>query len=105
MQFCIHVQYERGRELADFVKYLNDKCGTHRLPGGKLNPEVHCIYMINQTSRRLNKAKQIKSTRPSKSFFQENWLPQVGFEPMTLCSLDRVLSHVHIELTAHTCDL
>ena len=33
-------QYERGRELADFVKFLNDKCGTHRLPGGKLNADV-----------------------------------------------------------------
>ena len=50
--------------------------------------------MINQTSRRLNKAKQIKSTRLRKSFFpKKNWLPQVGFEPTTLCSLDRVLSH------------
>ena len=50
------------------------------------------VYMINQTSRRLNKAKQIKSTRLRKSFFpKKNWLPQVGFEPTTLCSLDRVL--------------
>lgn len=39
------IQYERGRELADFVKYLNDKCGTQRLPGGKLSPEVHYMYM------------------------------------------------------------
>ena len=49
------------------------------------------MYMINQTSRRLNKAKQIKSTRLRKSFFKKNWLPQVGFEPTTLCSPDRVL--------------
>ena len=50
------------------------------------------VHMINQTSRRLNKAKQIKSTRLRKSFFpKKNWLPQVGFEPTTLCSLDRVL--------------
>ena len=48
------------------------------------------VHMINQTSRRLNKAKQSKSTRLRKSFFPEkNWLPQVGFELMTLCSLDR----------------
>ena len=38
------VQYERGRELADFVKFLNDKCGTNRLPGGKLSPEV--LYLM-----------------------------------------------------------
>ena len=37
---CVLSQYERGRELADFVKFLNDKCGTHRLPGGKLNSHV-----------------------------------------------------------------
>ena len=34
------LQYERGRSTADFVKFLNDKCGTSRLPGGKLSPEV-----------------------------------------------------------------
>ena len=51
-----------------------------------------CGYVCNQTSRRLNKAKQINSTRLRKSFFpKKNWLPQVGFEPTTLCSLDRVL--------------
>ena len=54
-----------------------------------LQPDIH---MIDQTSRRLNKAKQINSTRLRKSFFpKKNWLPQVGFEPTTLCSLDRVL--------------
>ena len=45
-------------------------------------PHVFCIcmYMINQTSRRLNKAKQINSTRLRKPFFlKKNWLPQVGF--------------------------
>ena len=34
------LQYKHGRELADFVKFLNDKCGTHRQPGGDLSPEV-----------------------------------------------------------------
>ena len=33
-------QYERGRSTADFVKFLNEKCGTKRLPGGALSPEV-----------------------------------------------------------------
>ena len=39
-EMCVLSQYERGRELADFVKFLNDKCGTNRLPGGKLNSHV-----------------------------------------------------------------
>ena len=40
--------------------------------------------IINQTSRQLDKAKQ----SPEEVFFpNENWLPQVGFEPTTLCSL------------------
>ena len=43
---CVCAQYERGRELADFVKYLNDKCGTNRLPGGKLSPEVYTVRVI-----------------------------------------------------------
>ena len=29
------------------MKYLNDKCGTHRVPGGKLGPEVQCLYMYD----------------------------------------------------------
>ena len=58
-----------------------------------------CTHMINQTSRRLNKAKQIKSTRLRKSFF---WLPQVGFAPTTLCSLDRVLCSVDMGRITNT---
>ena len=34
------IQYERGRSTADFVKFLNENCGTKRLPGGELSPEV-----------------------------------------------------------------
>ena len=36
---------------------------------GKAGPSS--LYLINQTSRRLNKAKRINSTRLRKSFFQE----------------------------------
>ena len=42
-------QYERGRSTADFVKFLNEKCGTKRLPGGELSPEV-CAHTIKYTS-------------------------------------------------------
>ena len=53
---------------------------------------VH-VDMINQTSRRLNKAKQIKSTCPTKSFFQRKigclrWDLNPRY---VLCSLERVL--------------
>ncbi len=32
--------YEGGRSEADFVKFLNDKCGTQRAVGGGLSDEV-----------------------------------------------------------------
>ncbi|KAI0264425.1 thioredoxin-like protein [Gloeopeniophorella convolvens] len=34
------VAYEGGREEADFVKFLNENCGTHRAVGGGLNEEA-----------------------------------------------------------------
>ena len=38
-------QYERGRSTADFVKYLNEKCGANRLPGGKLSNGVRTVAL------------------------------------------------------------
>jgi protein disulfide-isomerase A6 len=34
------IAYEGGRTEADFVQYLNEKCGTHRQVGGGLNEKV-----------------------------------------------------------------
>ena len=34
------VAYEGGRTEADFVSFLNEKCGTQRLVGGSLNAKV-----------------------------------------------------------------
>jgi protein disulfide-isomerase A6 len=34
------IEYEGGRQEADFVRFLNEKCGTHRAVGGGLNDEV-----------------------------------------------------------------
>jgi hypothetical protein len=34
------IDYEGGRQEADFVQFLNEKCGTHRAVGGGLNDEV-----------------------------------------------------------------
>ena len=42
-------QYEGGRTTADFVKFLNEKAGTQRLPGGKLSDQVSnfpCVYNV-----------------------------------------------------------
>lgn len=32
--------YGGGRELDDFIAFINDKCGTSRDEGGQLTPEV-----------------------------------------------------------------
>jgi protein disulfide-isomerase A6 len=34
------VEYQGGRSEADFVAFLNEKCGTHRAVGGGLNEQV-----------------------------------------------------------------
>jgi len=34
------IEYEGGRQEADFVQFLNEKCGTHRAVGGGLNDEA-----------------------------------------------------------------
>lgn len=34
------VEYQGGRGLDDFVKYLNKQCGTHRKADGSLNEDV-----------------------------------------------------------------
>jgi protein disulfide-isomerase A6 len=34
------IEYKGGRGEADFVQFLNEKCGTHRAVGGGLNDLV-----------------------------------------------------------------
>jgi len=34
------IAYEGGRQEADFVEFLNEKCGTHRAVGGNLNDQA-----------------------------------------------------------------
>jgi len=34
------IDYEGGRQEADFVQFLNEKCGTHRAVGGGLNDQA-----------------------------------------------------------------
>lgn len=35
--------YEGGRSEADFVQFLNEKCGTQRAVGGGLSDEVSAV--------------------------------------------------------------
>jgi len=34
------IEYKGGRSEADLIKFLNEKCGTHRAVGGGLNDQV-----------------------------------------------------------------
>ena len=45
------LQYDGGRTTADFVKFLNEKAGTQRLPGGKLSDQVSYMYMYEYKHR------------------------------------------------------
>ena len=45
------LQYDGGRTTADFVKFLNEKAGTQRLPGGKLSDQVSYMYMYEYMHR------------------------------------------------------
>ena len=42
------LQYDGGRTTADFVKFLNEKAGTQRLPGGKLSDQVRSVHYYNK---------------------------------------------------------
>jgi protein disulfide-isomerase A6 len=53
-------EYERGRELADFVKFLNDKCGTHRLPGGKLNSHAGVVEDMNGLASKFMSEEEVR---------------------------------------------
>jgi thiol-disulfide isomerase/thioredoxin len=50
------IDYEGGRQEADFVEFLNEKCGTYRAVGGGLNDQV-CVngfvfkFLITSYSR------------------------------------------------------
>lgn len=46
--------YEEGRDEVDLVKFLNNKCGTHRAVGGGLNDEVYFErqYVMSRTNDR-----------------------------------------------------
>ena len=63
-----------------------------------------CTCTSTWSNETTNKATQYNTTQqhPRQLFFpKKNELPQVGFEPTTLCSLDRVLFHWATEATVY----
>jgi protein disulfide-isomerase A6 len=39
--------YSGGRDIDSFVKFMNGKCGTNRIKGGSLGPEVSVVSICN----------------------------------------------------------
>ncbi|KAF8596810.1 protein disulfide isomerase [Ceratobasidium sp. AG-I] len=46
------IPYEGGRSEADFVKFLNEKCGTHRAVGGGLNELAGRLPTLDSLAQR-----------------------------------------------------
>lgn len=42
------VDYSGGRSLNDFVQFLNEKCGTQRVAGGKLSPSAGLVDEMHE---------------------------------------------------------
>lgn len=47
------IAYEGGRSEADFVAYLNEKAGTHRVPGGGLDATAGTIAALDTLVAKL----------------------------------------------------
>ncbi|KAJ3388295.1 hypothetical protein HDU84_009880 [Entophlyctis sp. JEL0112] len=71
------VTYEGGRTEADFISFLNDKCGTERVPGGGLKATAGVLpafdaavakFMTNKSARQaaLEDAKKVSFKQFSK---------------------------------------
>jgi len=45
------VKYEAGRELKDFVAYLNDKAGTQRLDDGRLSDKAGRVQALDELAK------------------------------------------------------
>lgn len=42
--------YESGRDEESFVEYLNEKAGTHRMPGGGLNDKAGRVPELDEVA-------------------------------------------------------
>ncbi|KAI8905107.1 thioredoxin-like protein [Gorgonomyces haynaldii] len=47
------IEYESGRSESDLVEFLNKHCGTHRLPGGKLNEDAGRVQVLDNVIQEL----------------------------------------------------
>jgi protein disulfide-isomerase A6 len=47
------VNYEKGRTEKDFVDFLNEKAGTHRVVGGELSDNAGRIMDLDQLAKKL----------------------------------------------------
>ncbi|XP_003384600.1 PREDICTED: protein disulfide isomerase-like 2-1 [Amphimedon queenslandica] len=45
--------YNGGRGVDDFIKFLNEKCGTHRVKGGSLSPEAGLVDELNDLAKKF----------------------------------------------------
>ena len=50
------ISYEKGRSEKDFVDYLNEKAGSHRLVGGALSDEAGRIVDLDELAKKLASA-------------------------------------------------
>jgi len=50
------LNYEQGRSEKDFVDYLNEKAGTHRLVGGGLSDSAGRIVVLDELARKMTAA-------------------------------------------------
>ncbi|KAJ1985035.1 hypothetical protein H4R34_000292 [Dimargaris verticillata] len=44
----VPIEYDGGRTEADFVNFLNEHCGTKRLPGGGLSTDAGVVALMNE---------------------------------------------------------
>jgi protein disulfide-isomerase A6 len=47
------INYEKGRTEKDFVDYLNENAGTHRLVGGALSDKAGRIVDLDELAKKL----------------------------------------------------
>jgi len=65
------LNYEQGRSEKDFVDYLNEKAGTHRLVGGGLSDSAGRIVDLDELARKVSAAISDEEKNPIYTELQE----------------------------------
>ena len=65
------LNYEQGRSEKDFVDYLNEKAGTHRLVGGGLSDSAGRIVDLDELARKVSAAISDEEKSPIYTELQE----------------------------------